>query len=84
MNVLVFAILNVVHSDCWGGVVQDACIGVGAGEGMKAEEVPSHGIGHGQSMAGTPDKVHHYACLHVIGACGLADLHSLSHFRLWN
>ena len=47
MNILVFAILNVVHSDCWGGVVQDACIGVGAGEGMKAEEVPSHGIGHG-------------------------------------
>ena len=49
--------MNVVHSDCSGLVVQDARIGAPAGEGTKATEVASHGVGRGHSVLGTPDKV---------------------------
>lgn len=37
--------------------MQEACIGVVAREGMKAEEVASHGVGRGDFHGGTPDKV---------------------------
>ena len=81
---LISAIMNVVHSDCSGGIAQDACIGVAPGEGMKAEEMASHGIGHGQSAVQTPDKVPHYACVNVIVACisGIVKVRQFSALEL--
>lgn len=54
-------VVVIVHSDCKCVVVQDADIGVPAGEGMKTSDLGRHGAGRGSPAVGTPDKVGQYA-----------------------
>lgn len=55
-----------MHSDSSGVVVQEARIGVPAGEVMKASGASSHGVGRGQSVVGTPDKVEILCTLNLL------------------